>query len=75
MKEKRFYIRGRQKIFNFCGVLFVCSKIGSLYVTHMAWHSLCKPDWPQTKRGSSASASQVLELKACTTTPGPVFHF
>jgi hypothetical protein len=36
----------------------------------LAWSSLCRPGWPQTQR-STASASWVLGLEACITTPGP----
>lgn len=31
--------------------------------------SICRPDWPWNPRDRPASASPVLELKACTTTP------
>ena len=43
-----------------------------LYLT-LSWRSLCTPAWPQTHRVSSAFASQVLWLKACTIVPGICF--
>nr|AAR87810.1 unknown [Mus musculus] len=52
----------------------------SLYSIHQArerreletrsFFHLCRPGWPRTQK-SPASASQVLELKACATTPRP----
>lgn len=36
---------------------------------------LCRPGWPKTCRDLTVSASQVLELKPCTTTPGFLNHY
>ena len=40
----------------------------------LAWNSLCRQSWPRTQN-SPASASQVLGLKACATTPGCAVPF
>ena len=37
----------------------------------LAWISICRPSWPQTHKDPPASASQVLWLKAYTTTAQP----
>jgi hypothetical protein len=36
---------------------------------------LCRLGWPQTPRDPPGSASQVLGLKACATTPGSPLSF
>ena len=38
--------------------------------TWLSWNLLWRPGWPQTQRDPPASASWVLELKACVTTAG-----
>ena len=41
----------------------------------LSWNSACRLKWPWTHQDPPTSASQVLELKACTTTsPGVLFH-
>ena len=37
--------------------------------------TLCRPGWPQTHRDPPVSASQVLRLKACTTTAWTCYVF
>jgi hypothetical protein len=35
----------------------------------LTWNSICRPGWPRTHRDLPISASQMLRLGACTTTP------
>jgi hypothetical protein len=52
--------------------LFVCLFVYFRhYLAFQVWNSLCSPGWSETHRDPPASASQVLGLKVCATTPGP----
>jgi hypothetical protein len=60
--------------------LFLClfvlfsSRHGFSEYLWLAWNSLCRSGWPQTKK-SPVSAFQVLWLKVCTTIPWLHFIF
>jgi len=55
--------------------VFKLKNISSIFLLIQSWNSLCRPGWDQTHTDSSASASQVLGLKACTTMPLLLYHF
>ena len=61
------------KYFLKCCCYCCCFGIRFLCVALAALELICRPGWPQTHRDPSASVSQVLELKLCSTMPSPIF--
>jgi hypothetical protein len=55
--------------------IFVLLRQGLSTEPWLSWNSLCSPGWPQSHRDPSASAFQMLGLKACATPPSLFLFF